>query len=453
MAVLRFTNMSPDPEQQYFCEGMAEEIINALARIDGLRVAARSSAFQFDANENNARDVGKALEVKTVLEGSVRTAGNRVRVGVQLIDVENGFQLWSDRYDHQMDDIFALQDEISERVAEALTKTLGGAPVHEPKRQTDSIDAYHLFLKGQHNWYKREKGALEKAAMFFEEATKKDPSYAMAHAGVINAYSSLALYGYDPRQARSIANAAVMRALELGPDRDEIRAALGVKATFMDWDWARAERELTAAIEINPSNVLAHCWYSFMLSWTGRGGEAERVAMRAREIDPLSPYTNTALGHVLLDYGRPEEALESIGESLEIDGDHLYSLWMLTSALGALGRGSEAISVAEKSVSLSDRNGFYLGWLAWAYGVAGQTDRARAIIKELTSKPEGAYIQPIGLVQAYCGLGEIDSAFEWMERGLLVKDPFLADVRQPYLDPLRSDPRWPSVLQRIGHSR
>ncbi len=451
VAVLRFTNMSPDPEQQYFCEGMAEEIINALAGIEGLRVAARSSAFQFDSDENDARVVGEALEVKTVLEGSVRKAGNRVRVSAQLIDVETGFQLWSDRYDRQMDDIFALQDEIAGKVAEALMKALGSDSAHEAKRQTDSIEAYHLFLKGQHNWHKREKGALEKAAMFFERATEQDPSYAVAHAGVINAYSSLALYGLDPRKARVTADAAVLRALELAPDRAEVRAALGCKATYMDWNWDRAEREFKAAIEINPSYVMAYCWYGLMLAWIGRGEEALRIARQACEIDPLSPYTNTILGHVLLDSGRREEAMESIGESLEIDEDHLYSRWVMTSTLGALGRYPEAITMAKKSVSLSGRNGFYLGWLAWAYGAAGQTDSARAIIEELTSRPEGAYVQPIGLVQAYCGLGEVDSAFEWMERGLLVKDPFLADSRQAYLDPLRNDPRWPSVLHRLGH--
>lgn len=451
VAVLRFTNMSSDPEQQYFCEGMAEEIINALARIDGLRVAARSSAFQFDPDENDARAVGEKLGVKTVLEGSVRTAGNRVRVSVQLVDVDNGFQLWADRFDREMDDIFALQDEISARVVEALKITLGGAAIEEPGRPTQSMDAYHLYLKGQHNWHKRERGALEKAASFFEQAAKKDPSYALAHCGVVNTYSSLALYGLDPEVARVTADAALARASESAPGDAETRAALGLKAAYLDWDWLVAEREFTAAIESDPSYVLAHCWLSIMLSWIGRGEEAVAAAERARTIDPLSPYTNTCRGLAMLSSGRPDEAHRALLESLDIDSDHLYSLWMMTSTLGALGRTSEAVAVADKSARLSGHNGFYLGWLAWACGIAGQQGRARSIIDELRSKPEGSYIQPLGMIQAYCGLGDVDSAFEWLERGLAVRDPLIANVDQPYTSPLRDDPRWPSVLERIGY--
>ncbi len=451
VAVLRFKNMSSDAEQQYFCEGMAEEIINALARIDGLRVAARSSAFQFDPDENDARAVGEKLGVKTVLEGSVRTAGNRVRVSVQLVGVDNGFQLWADRFDREMDDIFALQDEISGHVVEALEITLGGAAIGEPDRPTSSIDAYHLFLKGQHNWYKREKGALEKAASFFEQAARKDPSYALAHAGVVNAYSSLALYGLDPEVAAVTADAAAKRAFELAPHDAGTRAALGLKAAYLDWDWGVAEREFTAAIEAEPSHVLAHCWHSIMLSWIGRGEEAVAAAERALKIDPLSPYTHTSLGLALLSSGRPDEAHRALLESLDIDSDHLYSLWLMTSTLGALGRTSEAVAKAEKGARLSGRNGFYLGWLAWACGISGQHERARSIIEELRSKPEGSYIQPLGLVQAYCGLGDVDSAFEWLERGLTVRDPLIANIDQPYMKPLRDDPRWPSVLQRVGY--
>jgi TolB-like protein/tetratricopeptide (TPR) repeat protein len=452
VAVLPFTNMSADPEQVYFCEGMAEEILNALSRIQGLRVAARSSAFQFDPKLNGAREVGEALKVKTVLEGSVRTAGTRVRVSVQLVDVENGFQLWSDRYDREMDDIFVLQDEISERVAEALVTTLGVDKGEEPGRPTESVDAYHLFLKGQHNWYKRERGALEKAASFFEQATLKDPAYALAHAGVMNAYSSMALYGLDPRVARARVDGAVKMALELAPEKAGIRAALGLKAAYLDWNWVAAEREFAAAIEANPSYVLAYCWQGIMLAWIGRGDEAVVIAEKARDMDPLSPYTNTSLGLALLSCNRREAALQALNESLDIDGDHLYSLWVMTSTLGALGRTSEAVLVAEKAALLSGRGGFYLGWLAWACGIDGQHDRVRSIIDELTSKAEGTYIQPFGLVLAYSGLGEIDSTFEWIERGIAVRDPLIADLTLPHMVALHDDPRWPSILERVVHN-
>ncbi len=273
VAVLRFSNTSPDPEQEYFCEGMAEEIINALAMIDGLRVAARSSAFQFDPKESDAREVGRKLKVKTVLEGSVRTAGKRVRVSVQLVDVDNGFQLWSERYDREMDDIFALQDEISERVVEALMVKLGGSSKEDIKRPTASVEAYQLYLKGLHNWYKRETDSLEKAVSFFEQAAEEDPSYTLAHAGVANAYASLGFYGLEPSLANAKADAAIQRALALDPDVAEVRAAVALKHTFLDWDWEGAEREFRVAIETNPSFILAYSWFSMALSWTERYDE------------------------------------------------------------------------------------------------------------------------------------------------------------------------------------
>jgi serine/threonine protein kinase len=237
VAVIPFTNMSPDPEQEYFCEGMAEEIINSLASVEGLRVAARSSAFQFNSKSHDAREVGAALNVRTVLEGSVRTAGRRVRVTVQLIDAENGFQLWSDRYDREMDDIFALQDEISEQVVDALKVTLGAEAKEEMKRPTASVEAYQLYLKGLHNWYKRETGSLQKAADFFEQAAAVDPDYAMAHAGLVTSYCSLAFYGTEPSIARARANTAAERAAALAPGVAEVHAALGMYASWFAFDW------------------------------------------------------------------------------------------------------------------------------------------------------------------------------------------------------------------------
>ena len=363
VAVIPFTNMSPDPEQEYFCEGMAEEIINSLAGVAGLRVAARSSAFQFNSKSHDAREVGAALNVKTVLEGSVRTAGRRVRVTVQLIDVDNGFQLWSERYDREMDDIFALQDEISEQVVDALKVTLGAEAREELKRPKASVEAYQLYLKGLHNWYRREKDSLVKAASLFEQAAAEDPSYALAHAGVVSAYASLGLYGFDPSEARAKAGTALDRALALEPELAEVRASVGLKNTFLEWDWENGERELASAIETNPSYVLAYCWFSFLLAWTKRSDEAVRLASRAVKLDPLSPYTNASLGLVYLAAGRHEEAVGALNEALDIDSNNLLAIWLLTAASGAMGRFEEAVSLAERAAVLTERAGFYLGWL------------------------------------------------------------------------------------------
>jgi serine/threonine-protein kinase len=451
LAVLRFSNMSPDPEQEYFCEGMAEEIINALGSLEGLRVAARSSAFQFDAREIDAREVARKLKVKAVLEGSVRTAGKRVRVSVQLIDAVNGFQLWSESYDREMDDIFALQDEISRRVVQALTSKLSAPPKEEAKRPTTSVEAYHLYLKGFHNWYKRDKDSLKKAASLFERAADEDPSYALAHAAVALTHTNLAYYGMEPWVARTKVNNAMSRAVALDPAKPEVRAVVGLRRMILDWDWAGAERELKAAIDANPSNPLAACWYTLMLAWTGRGDESAEVASRAVEIDPLSPYTNALFGLGLVSAGRPEDALKALTGALEIDSDYLLAHWVLTATCIALGRPEDAVPAAERAVVLSGRSGFYLGWLGWSYGVAGREDEAGEVLGELTSRLAGGeYVQPTSMVQANVGLGRSEKAFEWLERAVEVGDPQIASLCLHCLDPLRDDPRLQIIRERVG---
>lgn len=450
VAVLPFTNMSPDPEQDYFCEGMAEEIINALGTIDGLRVAARSSAFRFTGKAQDIQEVGEALKVKTVLEGSVRTAGSRIRVTVQLVDVDNGYQLWSERYDRGLEDVFALQDEISENIVEALQMKLGAGVKEELKRPKASPEAYQLYLKGQHNWYKRETGSLQKAAEFFEQAVEMDPSYALAHAGIVIAYSSLAFYGMEPAKARARASAAAERASSLAPEVAEVRAALGLHAAWLAYDWETAEREYSAAVEANPSYALAHCWYSFMLSCLTRGDEAVAAATRACEIDPLSPYANTTLGFALTTAGRREEALPALEEAVDIDADSLYSLFVLGSTYGALGRYDEALTVLKKAVTLSDRGSYYLSWLGWAYGIAGQRENAEMILEELLAKSPGECTQPITLMQVHSGLGNIDAAFEWLEKSVAEGDPAASFIGLPSMDPLREDPRFDAIRKRLG---
>jgi TolB-like protein/Tfp pilus assembly protein PilF len=450
VAVLPFTNMSPDPEQDYFCEGMAEEIINALGTIEGLRVAARSSAFRFTEKAQDIQEVGGKLKVKTVLEGSVRTAGNRIRVTVQMIDVDNGFQLWSERYDREMEDVFALQDEISESIVGALQMKLGTGAKEEVKRPTASLEAYQLYLKGQHNWYKRETGSLQKAAEFFEQAVEKDPSYALAHAGLVTTYCSLAFYGMEPAAARAKASVAAERASSLAPEVAEVRAALGLHAAWLAYDWETAEREFRAAVEANPSYALAHCWYSFMLSSLGRGDEAVAAAERAREVDPLSPYVNTALGLALVSAGRRTDALPALEEAVDIDADSLYSLWVLGATYGALGRHDEAATLLEKAVTLSDRSGYYLSWLGWAYGIAGEREKAERILEELSVRSPGESTQPILLMQIHSGLGNIDAAFEALDKAIAEGDPAASFIGFPTMDPLRKDPRWEGVRERLG---
>jgi serine/threonine protein kinase/tetratricopeptide (TPR) repeat protein len=450
VAVLPFTNMSPDPEQKYFCDGMAEEVINALGTIEGFRVAARSSAFRFTGNALDIREVGRALNVKSVLEGSVRTAGRQVRVTVQLVDVDNGFQIWSERYDRSMDDIFALQDEISESIVQALQVQLG-TDVHEDlSRPKASIEAYHLYLKGLHNWYKRERGSLQRAADFFEQAVAVDPDYASAHAGLAISYCSLAFYGMKPATARARAKAAAERAAALAPGLAEVHAALGMCASWFAFDWQTAEEEFKLALKANPSYALAYIWYGMALATLSRHDEAIALAARAREVDPLSPYANTALGLAHVQAGRTHEALPILEESFTIDADFLYTLWVLGSTYGRLGRHDEATAIFERAVTLSGRGSYYLSWLGWAYGVAGRKPEAEKVLAELTAGYPDQDIQPIVLMQVSSGLGDLDSAFAWLEKSVAHGDPAAGFIGFPPMDPLREDPRFERIREALG---
>ena len=300
IAVLPFANMSPDPEQEYFCEGIAEEIINALTRLENVRVASRTSAFQFKGRSQDMRKVGEGLNVKTVLEGSVRTAGKRLRVTAQLVGVADGSTLWSERYDREMEDVFAIQDDISASIVSALRGrwTAGDSPA-PARRPTEDLEAWQLFLKGQHNWFKRERGSLDRAAHFFERAAERDPSFVAALAGAANAYASLNLYGMEPGVAGAKAHAAVRRAAAIAPGDPEVCTALGIVGLCCDFDPVGSEAELRRAVALNPSHVVAQCYLGFALACSGQGDAALVAFGRAQELDPLSPYVQAATGHAL----------------------------------------------------------------------------------------------------------------------------------------------------------
>jgi serine/threonine-protein kinase len=449
VAVLPFANMSPDPEKEFFCEGMAEEVINALGTIESFRVAARSSAFRFTGKALDIQEVGRALKVKSVLEGSVRTAGRRVRVTVQLVDVDNGFQIWSERYDRSMDDIFALQDEISDSIVQALQVQLGIDGHEDLSRPTASIEAYHLYLKGLHNWYKREQGSLQRAADFFEQAVAVDPDYASAHAGLAISYCSLAFYGMKPEIARARSKAAAERAAALAPGLAEVHAALGMYASWFAFDWETAEREFKLALEANPSYALAYIWYGMALATLSRHDEAIALTARAREVDPLSPYANTALGLAYVQAGRRNEALAILEESVNIDADFLYTLWVLGSTYSSLGRHDEAVAVFERALTLSGRGAYYLSWLGWAYGVAGRKPEAEKILEELTAGSPDQHIQPIFLMQISSGLDDVDSAIAWLEKSVAHGDPAAGFIGFPPMDPLREDPRFERIREAL----
>jgi TolB-like protein/Flp pilus assembly protein TadD len=452
VAVLPFANMSPDPEQDYFCEGMAEELINAIGRIRGLKVAGRASTFRFRDTGKDLRDVGRALNVRAVLDGSVRVAGGRLRVTVHLVDMGTGYEIWTERYDCEMKDVFDIQDEIVESVVNALRSKLvaAGRPVRE-HHETNDLEAYHLYLRGQHNWYRREKDSLAKAASYFEQAAERDPSYVLAHVGAANAYTSLALYGARYALTAPKATEALERALALDEERAEVRAAKGLIHHWLEGEPQRAEEEFVRALEKRPDFVMARCWHSFVLSDVGRHAEAIASVREALEQDPLSPYTRMSFSLAFLKARRIGESVAEFEKALALDAHFLSTLWMLGSAYVAAGRGDDAIAIYERAVPMSGRASAILGMLAWAYACGDRRAEAEALIAELRLRMHGEYVAPNFLVWSLGALGETDQAFEWFERSCAEKDVSIRMLYSyPFYDCLRSDPRLDDMVGRYG---
>ena len=450
IAVLPFSDMSPARDQDWFCEGIAEEILNALTRLPGLRVATRTSAFRFKDQARDMGKIGEELGVTTLLEGSVRTAGSRLRVTAQLVNVSDGYQLWSERFDRQMEDVFAIQDEIAVSIATALRGKLVASDRPDPgRRHTKDVEAYHLYLKGRHNWYKREAGSLSKAAGFFEKAVKKDPSYVLAHAAVVESYCSLGVYGMRPEIVRSRASAAMEKALAFEEDWPEVQAALGLKRHYLDWDWEGAEAAYRRALGLNPKAVLPYCWYGYLLSALGRHEESVPMVDRACELDPLSPFVHSARGLVLFAAGRIEDALAAANEALEIERDFSLALYPFSMACLKLGRSDEAMKASERVAVLSGRGSTELGWLGFAHAVGGTPETARELLTELANRAEREYVSAGPFAWILSALGRMDQAFDYLDKTLEERNPHLVfNMVSPY-NCLRSDPRFDELLRKM----
>ena len=449
VAVLPFTCLSSDPEREYFCDGMSEEIINVLSRIEGLKVAARASTFRFKGRGQDISEVGRTLNVRTVLDGSVRTAGKRLRIAVQLVEVDSGYEIWTERYDREMDDIFAIQEEIAESIATILrAKLVIGMPSARDRHRTDSIEAYHLYLKGQHTWYKREECSLTQAAKYFEQAVELDPEYALAHVGTALAYTGLAVYAIDPRIARQKTNSALDRARAIDPDFPELWAAIGYQGTLLTWEWEAAERALLRAVETNPAAAKPYCWQVILLGALGRHDEAIAAGRKAVELDPLSSYANNCLGQALIGAEREQEAIKIVEDAREVDPDDLGTAYILGQAYAGAERYEDGVAVLEIAARRSNRNVFYLSWLGWVLGLAGRRAEADRILDEFEERRAEGYVAPIYDVNIYCGLDDSDRAFEWLEKVIEERTWFLPQIAA--YRHLRSDPRFDGVLERMG---
>ena len=455
IAVLPFADMSPQRDQEYFCDGMAEEIINALTQVCDLHVVARTSAFSFKGQQIDVREIGRKLCVKAVLEGSVRKAGNRLRITAQLVNVADGYHVWSEKYDRQLDDVFAIQDEISLAIVEKLKlKLTSGEEARFVHKQTVNRAAHEAYLKGRYFWNQRGPG-LKKSIQFFELALAEDNNYAAAHAGLADAYALLGFYGYlSPREVMPKAKKAAQRALKIDENLAEAHCSLGYIHTTFDWEWEKARREFQRALELNPNYGPARYWYSNLLMVEGRLEEAIAEVRRGAENDPLSVYMLAHLGLVLITAHKYTEASEQLRKALELERDFFTARSILGLAYYFQSRVEESIREIQKAIDSSDRHQFPMWTIGTVYAASGDRARAEEIVMELERRTQNEYIVETHIASIYALLGEKDQAFYWLEKAYEERAPVLCAVEngQPSwaFDSLRTDLRFRDLMRRIG---
>jgi serine/threonine-protein kinase len=452
IAVLPFVNMSVDPENEYFSDGMSEDIINALSKIKDFHVAARTSTFSFKGEKIDVREIGKKLKVGTVLEGSVRKASNRLRITAQLINISDGYHLWSEQYDRVVSDVFDIQDEITLAIVNALKiELLAGENQAVIKKYTDNAEAYHLYLNGRYYWNKMNPDAFRKAIDFFNSAIQTDPGYALAYTGLADSYTGLGdagLSAISPIEAFSKAKAAVKKALEKDETLAEAHASLG-HLKMHDFDWSGAEQEFKRAIDLNPNYATTYHMSGFNFSLMERHDEAISTVKKALELDPVSLGIITDLGVIYYFARQYDKAIEQYQKALELDPGFIRVYVTLGSSYGQKGMYEQAIDMIQKAIDLSGDRA-KIAALGRVYALSGKKAEAHNIIDELKELSKKRYISPYCLALIYASMDEKDSGMEYLNQAYVEHVSELIYLRvDPFLDKLRSDPRFKNLLKRV----
>ena len=456
IAVLPFVNMSNDPDQEYFGEGMAEEILNSLVHLKDLKVAGRTSSFQFKGRNIDLREVGQKLGVSSVLEGSVRKQGNRLRVTAQLINVEDGFHLWSERYDREMDDIFGIQDEIALFITEKLKVTL----LEEDyaivtKTHTTNTEAYELYLKGR--FYLSRRGSFIMAAMEnFKNAISLDPGFALAYAGYADALNLAAFYGFLPgKEIMKDIKRAAGTAIGLDGSLCEPYCALGGYYTGVERNWMEAKRNFTKGLELNPRYAQGHSWYGMLyLTWVeGKFDEAGKQGQLAIKLEPLSAIDHADLSWTMYTAGKFDEALAIAQTGIELDANSFLSHRLAGLACIGLNRNEEAIETFKNLAKISGRHQHSITGLIWAYCNDKNFEEARKLMDELRARSVTEYITSTYLGIAAAWLGDMDNAFDLLQKAYDDLDPNMTQLKYSPYGPtaLRNDTRFQNLLNKIGY--
>jgi len=448
IAVLPFLSLSSDPDNEIFADGMCEEIISSLARVKNLRVIARTSSFSFKGKHVDLRAIGEQLNVRTVLEGSVRKSGNRLKITVQLVNAADGYHLWSETYDREMKDVFAIQEEIANAIVQRLEVTLDSQQHPLFRAGTDKLEAFKLYTQGRSLFFQRGPHLL-RSVEHCRQAVALDPKYALAWSGLADAYNMVGFYGLThPEACLPQAKEAAQRAIGLDPSLAEAHTSLAMCYLFHDWDRQSAEREFLHALELKPRNSLTRTWYGlYLLHWAeGRFQEALAQTTQAVQIDPISPYARAiqAITYLLVDV---EKSIEKARETLLIDSNYFLGHWAHLSALKLQGHHAEAAAIGESVLKLLGRSVWMLGSLARTYAYLGRRADCEALYMELHWRSKREYVQPTGLAWAAWAAGKQAEAIRCVEEAHAIGDPSLLAAKYwPDFEELRKDDHFNEIL-------
>jgi TolB-like protein/Tfp pilus assembly protein PilF len=455
LAVLPLENLSGDPNQEYFVDGMTDELTTNLAKIKSLRVISRTSAMTYKNVRKSVAEIARSLHVDAVVEGSVVRSGDRLRITAQLIDARTDRHLWAEDYERDLRDVVAVQGEVAWRIAQEIrTKLTPGEKAQLTSQRQVNPEGYEAYLRGRYFWNKRTEEGMKKAITYFEQSIGKDPNNPLAYDGLADCWLSLGWYGYlSPKETFPQAKAAAMKALELDATLGEAHTSLAFASMNYDWDWSAAEREFRKAIELNPNYANAHHWYADYLSAVGRHEEAVAESKRALELDPVSPIINAWLGWRYFFARQYDLAIEQYLKTLEMDPTFVPAHLVLGQGYEQKSMLEKAIDELKEAVSLSGGSSLYVSSLAHAYAIAGRRGEAEMLLRQMNERAQHSYVPPFDIAIIYAGLGQKDQALLWLEKGCQEHSTWMVWLKvDPRLDVLRSDPRFQVILRRVGLS-
>src|SRR6266404_4716005 len=441
IAVLPFVNASADPENEYLSDGISDELINALTKVDGLRIASRTSAFALKGKPQDIRAIGALLGVSAVLEGTVRQSGDRLRITAQLAAADDGRTLWSERYDRALDDVFAIEDEIARTIVSTLRTTfLADIADPTPQRYTHNLEAYSLYLKGRFCWNKRSQEGVLESISFFKQAIDHDPDYALE----VDYRSVPVTEGY--RLAREYA----LKALALDQSLPEAHTSLAWVLHVYDWDWAGAVREYARALELNPGFATAHHWYAYVLIVNGQAEQAMTEALTALELDPSSLSVRRGVGWISYYTRRYEQALYHLRRAVAMNPTSEDTYRVMGLVLTQQGAYAEAERAFREAITLSPDLSYATAGVAYVLALSGRRREAEAIVAELEARARERYVTPVAFCIAHLGLKNLDQVFHWLDRAYEDRRGWLTYMRvDPIFDPVKDDPRYEAFLKRM----